>query len=98
MAVPTYFIVGGEDANPVDGLPPTAATCVKPHVPRPSGLPTPSDGLKVAYLSGAYDRDSTRAGVPPGRLVQAYYLREDVQRVVDAARTGEEEELRAWTS
>ena len=52
--------------------------------------------MKVAYLSGAYDlRRSDESGVfhRGGSSFKPLYLREDVQRVVDAASTGEEEEL-----
>mgnify|MGYP001969550677 FL=1 len=97
VAVPTYFIVGGEDANPVDGLPADGGDlCKNLTFLGRAGCRRLPNGLKVAYLSGAYDsRRFDESGVfhRGGSSFKPFYLREDVQRVVDAASTGEEEEL-----
>lgn len=97
VAVPTYFIVGGEDANPVDGLPTDGGDlCKNLTFLGRAGCRRLPNGLKVAYLSGAYDSrryDESAVFHRGGNSFKPFYLREDVQRVVEASKTGEEEQL-----
>ena len=66
--MPTYFIVGGEDANPVDGLPADGGDlCKNLTFLGRAGCRRLPNGLKVAYLSERTIRgDSTRAECSTG--------------------------------